>query len=79
MSGKSYSFQEIHEQARSVAAALTELGVSTGETIAVSCENRVEYAIVLLASVYTCTIFAPINPIYSPGMLNYYVILFDGF
>lgn len=70
VSGKSLSFQEVHEQARAVAAALSELGVSPGETIAVSCENRFEYAVVLLASVYSCNTFAPINPVYSPGVFT---------
>lgn len=56
-------------KAKVLANSLLRLGVPPRATIAVSCENRMEYAHVMMASVFAGLIFAPINPTYSEGNL----------
>uniref|UniRef100_A0A1B6GNG2 Luciferin 4-monooxygenase n=1 Tax=Cuerna arida TaxID=1464854 RepID=A0A1B6GNG2_9HEMI len=66
ISGRSQTYKDTFNQSKIIANSLLHLGVLPGETIAVSCENRLEYSNVMLASVFAGAVFTPINPTYSP-------------
>ncbi|XP_054265860.1 uncharacterized protein LOC128988512 isoform X2 [Macrosteles quadrilineatus] len=65
VSSASKTFTEVLRESRLLGNALLQLGVSKGDTLAISCENRLEFSVVMLASLLKGFIFAPLNPSYS--------------
>jgi acyl-CoA synthetase (AMP-forming)/AMP-acid ligase II len=62
---------EIHERARSVAAALQRLGVRTGDVVAVQLTNRVECAVAYQAVLLCGAVLVPIVHIYGVSEVGF--------
>ncbi|XP_044258006.1 4-coumarate--CoA ligase 1-like [Tribolium madens] len=54
-----------------VAKWLKSIGVKEGDSISVNSENRLEFAVVTVATFFIGAVFAPLNPEYTPGELNH--------
>ncbi|XP_008190478.2 uncharacterized protein LOC662698 [Tribolium castaneum] len=50
---------------------LRSIGVKEGDSISVNSENRLEFAVVTVATFFVGAVFAPLNPEYTPGELNH--------
>lgn len=71
ISGKTLSYKNICDEANLLASSLLNLGILPGETITVSCENRMNYPALMLSSVFVGAVFNPINPAYGPGEFGF--------
>lgn len=48
-------------------SALRSAGVTSGDAVSISCENRVEFTVVALSALCVGAAVAPTNITYSPG------------
>ncbi|XP_067681240.1 uncharacterized protein [Haliotis asinina] len=67
--GRSYTYKEVEEAAVKVASALTRLGYTKGDAIAIFSVNVPEYCMLILAAALCGIVVTPANPAYSAGEL----------
>lgn len=53
---------------------LTQIGVGIGDNISINSENRLEFCIVPVATLFSGGTFAPLNPEYTPRKFYIYII-----
>ncbi|XP_071079909.1 uncharacterized protein [Haliotis cracherodii] len=67
--GRSYTYSELQEAAIKVASAITRLGYTKGDVIAIFSANVPEYCILILAAAWCGIVVTPANPSYTAGEL----------
>lgn len=71
--GKTYSFQELHEEIKAASAGLKNLGLRAGDTVALMTDNEVNAFTILLASWFSGITVAEIKPKTSPENISYFL------
>lgn len=71
--GKRLSYKRLQENVKKVAGFFSKKGYTPGTVILTHLHNSVEAAIVLLAAQYQGCVICPVNPLYKPLEINYYV------
>ena len=69
--GQTWTYREIDRQAAAFAVALTELGVVSGDRVAVHLPNRAEWLVVLAACARLGAAVVPVNPRLNVHELRY--------
>ncbi len=69
--GTRYSYQDLDEMSRRFAAALTDLGIGTGQRVMIYLPNSIQWVIAWLAIQQINAVCVPITPIYTPGDVRY--------
>ena len=69
--GSKFSYSRIRELAGRLAAALTDLGVASGQTVMMYIPNSIHWVISWLAIQKIRAVSLPITPIYTPHDLKY--------
>ena len=69
--GARRSFRQYHDEALALAGALAARGITIGDHVALLAENRVEWAIVQMASAALGAVFVPLNTHYRRDDLAY--------
>lgn len=69
--GREVTYAQFHEQARAIAACLSERGVTRGDRVATVVPNCVELAAVYFACLYCGATIVPVNPNLSAAEANY--------
>lgn len=70
--GRSVSYGQVDAQAQALAAALSELGIESGDRVAIVMPNRPEWVVALLAAAYIGATVVPLNP-----RLNYHELKYQ--
>ncbi len=68
-----YSYKEVSEAASALAAALKEMGVKPGDRVIVDMQNIPQIVIAALAVWIRGAIVLPLNPMFKPHELEYYI------
>ena len=71
--GLSYTWQQIHQQALQLAAALQHRGLSKGDRVILFMQNCPHYIVALYAVLYTGAVVVPINPMSKADELEHYL------
>jgi long-chain acyl-CoA synthetase len=69
--GTKFSYNRVKELAGRLAAALTDLGVASGQTVMMYIPNSIQWVIIWLAIQKIGAVSLPITPIYTPHDLEY--------
>jgi long-chain acyl-CoA synthetase len=69
--GNKFSYNRVKELAGRLAAALTDLGVASGQTVMMYIPNSIQWVICWLAIQKIGAVSLPITPIYTPHDLKY--------
>lgn len=76
VTGKSQTHNDVLHLSCNLAQNLKLKGLKSGDVITICCENRLEYAIPLFATLYIGVVCSPLNPAYTTGKNNFlYLIL----
>jgi fatty-acyl-CoA synthase len=70
--GRSFSYAQVEQRAEAMAAALAELGVESGDRVAVNLPNCLEWVVALLAVARLGAVVVPVNP-----RLNYHELKYQ--
>lgn len=73
LDGAELTYEEFHDRVHGVASALTQLGISAGDRVAVMMQNRAEYPVVWLACSFLGCIMVPVNSNYKIADAGYVV------
>ncbi len=69
--GKDLSYQELQSQVKSLASALSEMGVKKGDRVAVHLPNSTQFPIAFFATLAIGAIVVPFNPLYVAREMEY--------
>ncbi len=69
--GKDLSYNELHSQVNSLAAALSDMGVKKGDRVAIHLPNCSQYPIAFFATLAIGAIVVPFNPLYVAREMEY--------
>lgn len=72
-SGKEYSFKELEDEVKSCSAGLKELGLETGDTLALMTENRGDSLILVMACWYSGITVAEVKPRTEAANIQYFL------
>lgn len=72
-SGKEYSSKELEEEVKSYSAGLKELGLETGDTLALMTENRGDSLILVMACWYSGITVAEVKPRTEAANIQYFL------
>lgn len=71
--GQEFSFQQVHDQARRVAADLVARGIQPGDGVALVLENSAAFAFVYLGCLYARAMAIPVNPALGASEVRFMV------
>jgi acyl-CoA synthetase (AMP-forming)/AMP-acid ligase II len=71
--GPSLTFQQLHEQAATLAKALQRGGVRTGDPVSIVLPNGLEFLTTFLATTWARAVAAPLNPGYKTEEFRFYL------
>ncbi len=71
--GRVVTYKDVLDQSAACANALTDLGVETGDRVAVQVEKSIEMLMVYLACVRMGAVFLPLNNAYTPAEIEYFL------